>query len=282
MTRASGGPSRRSVLLSLALAAPIVAAGCGGSAGKHSTSTATPPADSGRDTTIMIIRHGEKPSSGDPGFDEAGKQDKKSLTRQGWERSRALPRLFAHTVNTAGAVGTAGTTVARARVGATDRARSEGPDAAGRTTAAGTSGLPGPSEPSEPSSTSNGPSADSAALPRPATLYAAADQGPHAGAHRMRQTVTPLGEALHVRVNTEFAEGSEKELAAAALSAASPVLICWEHSKIPAIVDALGAAQVAGVPEEWPDRFDLVWVFTRRSGRWTFRSVPQHLLPGDA
>ncbi|MFE9116311.1 hypothetical protein [Streptomyces sp. NPDC007172] len=290
MTRAHDGPGRRTVLLSLALAAPVVAAGCGGSAGEHSASTAAPPADSGRDTTIMIIRHGEKPSSGDPGFDEAGKQDKKSLTRQGWERSRALPRLFAHTVNTAGVEGaagvagtagtagvdaasTAGAAGTAASAEAADRASAERTVTAGAGAAAGASG---------PSGTSNRPAAASAGLPRPATLYAAADLGPHAGAHRMRQTVTPLGEALHVRVNTEFAEGSEKELAAAALSAASPVLICWEHSRIPPIVDALGAAQVAGVPEEWPDRFDLVWVFTRRSGRWTFRSVPQHLLPGDA
>ncbi|MGW8727640.1 hypothetical protein ACWGNF_16625 [Streptomyces sp. NPDC055808] len=231
MTRASG-PSRRTVLLGLALAAPVVAAGCGGKGDQQSASASAPPADPGHDTTVMIIRHGEKPRSGDPGFDEAGKQDKKSLTRQGWERSHALPRLFAAAANTTRAPASSGS--------------------------------------------------DRTALPRPATLYAAADRGPHAGAHRMRQTVTPLGEALHVGVNTEFAEGREKELAAAALSAASPVLICWEHSKIPAIVEALGAAQVTGVPQDWPDRFDLVWVFTRRGGTWTFRSVPQHLLSGDA
>ncbi|WP_189763912.1 hypothetical protein [Streptomyces xanthochromogenes] len=238
--------------MGLALATPVVAAGCGGSTNKQSASasTAGPPPDSGRDATIMIIRHGEKPSSGDPGFDETGKQDKKSLTRQGWERSHALPRLFARTANTAGSAGSAA-------AGSASSA-----DSAGSARSASTAG--------------------SAGLPRPSALYAAADQGPHAGAHRMRQTVTPLGAALHVRVNTEFAEGEEKELAAAALAAASPVLICWEHSKIPSIVEALGAAQVAGVPEEWPDRFDLVWVFTRRAGTWTFQSVPQHLLPSDA
>ena len=232
MTQGSG-PNRRAVLLGLALAAPVVAAGCGAghdkkSASRSSASTDPAPSDPGRDTTIMIIRHGEKPGSGDPGFDETGKQDKKSLTKRGWERSHALPRLFA---------------------------------ANGGSAPAGSGSAP---------------------LPRPATIYAAADQGPDAGAHRMRQTVTPLAEALHLRVDTEFAEGKEKELAAAALAATTPVLICWEHSKIPPIVEALGASRAGGVPEEWPDRFDLVWVFTRRAGSWTFRSVPQHLLAGDA
>ncbi|MFF4182802.1 hypothetical protein ACFYZ9_06405 [Streptomyces sp. NPDC001691] len=228
------GPNRRTLLLGLALAAPVVAAGCDGSHDKKSgantsLSAAAVPSDTGHDTTIMIIRHGEKPSSGDPGFDEAGKQDKKSLTRRGWERAHALPRLF--------------------------------------TASATNSGSPAGSQ---------------TALPRPATIYAATDQGPHAGAHRMRQTVAPLAEALHLRANTDFPEGGEKELAASALAATAPVLICWEHSRIPPIVDALGAAHVAGVPAKWPDRFDLVWVFTRRAGTWAFRSVPQHLLSGDA
>lgn len=227
MTQESG-PNRRAVLLGLALAAPVVAAGCGGGHDEPSASKSSAPPDSGRDTTILIIRHGEKPRSGDPGFDESGKQDKKSLTKRGWERSHALPRLF-------------------------------DPNGGGSPASSGT-----------------------APLPRPATIYAAADQGPHAGAHRMRQTVTPLAEALHLRVDTGFAEGKEKALAAAALAATAPVLICWEHSKIPPIVEALGASQADGVPEEWPDRFDLVWVFTRRAGAWTFRSVPQHVLAGDA
>ncbi|MFJ8310420.1 MULTISPECIES: hypothetical protein [unclassified Streptomyces] len=247
MTQRSG-PSRRAVLVGLALAAPVVAAGCGGGHDKSSASKSPAAHDPGHDTTIMIIRHGEKPASGDPGFDEAGKQDKKSLTRRGWDRAHALPRLF---LPDAGAAPT----------GAASATPSAGASANG-------GGSPG--------------SSGSALLPRPATVYAAADHGPQAGAHRMRQTVTPLGEALHLPVNTDFAEGKEKDLAAAALAATAPVLICWEHSRIPPIVEALGASQATGVPKVWPDRFDLVWLLTRRSGTWTFRSMPQHLLPGDA
>ncbi|MFI6686743.1 hypothetical protein [Streptomyces sp. NPDC050485] len=250
MTQGSG-PNRRAVLVGLALAAPVVAAGCGGSHDKSSASKSPAAHDSGHDTTIMIIRHGEKPGSGDPGFDEAGKQDKKSLTRRGWERSHALPRLFLP---------------------------DSGAPASG--SPSGASGTPSASASANGGGAPTG--SGSALLPRPATIYAAADQGPHAGAHRMRQTVTPLGEALHLQVNTDFPEGNEKGLAAAALAATAPVLICWEHSRIPPIVEALGASQATGVPKVWPDRFDLVWLLTRRSGTWTFRSMPQHLLPGDA
>lgn len=126
------------------------------------------------------------------------------------------------------------------------------------------------------------PMAAASALPRPATLFAAADYGPNAGSRRMRQTVTPLAEELKLPVNTSFSETEEAKLAAAALTSPQPVLICWEHSRIADIVKALGATGAPGVPKSWPDRFDLVWVLTRRNNVWSFRSVPQHLLDGDA
>jgi hypothetical protein len=174
---------------------------------------------------VMIIRHGEKPDSSHPGIDENGLVDSKSLTQRGWDRARALPRLFAP------------------------------PE-----------GQPLP-----------------AGLARPATIFAATDQGPLAGAHRMRQTVTPLAQSMSLTLNTSYAETKEAKLAKAALSAPGPVLICWEHSRISSIVEALGASD-SGVPQAWPDdRFDLVWVFTStKGGAWTFLEVPQHLLDGDA
>ncbi|MCI4084603.1 hypothetical protein MRQ86_30675 [Streptomyces sp. MMS21 TC-5] len=66
------------------------------------------------------------------------------------------------------------------------------------------------------------------------------------------------------------------------LAGPMPVLVCWEHTGIPRLVRALGAHQVLGLPATWPDRYDLVWQFTRRSGQWSFRELPQQLLPGDA
>jgi hypothetical protein len=86
---------------------------------------------------------------------------------------------------------------------------------------------------------------------------------------------------MGIRLNTTYAESQESALAKAAVAAPGPVLICWQHTRISDIVDALGASDT-GVPDEWPDRFDLVWVFTHAHGKWTFRQVHQHLLPGDA
>ncbi|MFD7903545.1 histidine phosphatase family protein [Kitasatospora sp. NPDC059747] len=119
-------------------------------------------------------------------------------------------------------------------------------------------------------------------LRKPARIYAASDQGPLAGAHRMRQTVTPLGAALGLKVDITYAESQETELAGAVLTGAQPVLISWEHGRIPRIVEALGATG-SGAPAVWPDRFDLVWVFSRTAGGpWTFQEVHQHLLDGDS
>ncbi|MGW5255275.1 hypothetical protein ACWERW_20010 [Streptomyces sp. NPDC004012] len=59
---------------------------------------------------------------------------------------------------------------------------------------------------------------------RPRTIYAAADRGPLAGAHRMRETVTPLAQHTGIRLDTAYAESQEAALAKAALSAPRPVL----------------------------------------------------------
>ncbi|MER7755562.1 hypothetical protein [Kitasatospora sp. NPDC097643] len=118
-------------------------------------------------------------------------------------------------------------------------------------------------------------------LRTPARIFAAADQGPLAGAHRMRQTVAPLAAELGLTVDTTHPESQETALATAVLAGAQPVLICWEHSRIPRIVEALGATG-SGAPATWPDRFDLVWVLSRTAGGpWAFQEVREHLLNGD-
>lgn len=48
----------------------------------------TPP------TTVMVIRHGEKPHGDEEGIDAAGHEDDSSLTRTGWERARKLTSTF--------------------------------------------------------------------------------------------------------------------------------------------------------------------------------------------
>ncbi|MFI1453121.1 hypothetical protein [Streptomyces roseus] len=128
------------------------------------------------------------------------------------------------------------------------------------------------------------PPAGGSALPRPAVVFAAAGPAGAGGRPpaRCRQTVEPLTTALHIPLRSEFGIGAEEALGRAVLAARMPVLVCWEHTGIPRLIHALGAHQVLGVPASWPDRYDLVWEFTRRQGRWTFRELAQHLLPGDA
>ncbi|MGR4878739.1 hypothetical protein ACIPUC_04775 [Streptomyces sp. LARHCF249] len=124
------------------------------------------------------------------------------------------------------------------------------------------------------------PPARGSSLPRPAAVFAAGGKG--TAPARCKQTVAALATALRTPARAEFAVGAEPALVRAALLAPMPVLVCWEHSGIPRLVRALGAHEVLGVPATWPDRYDLVWTFTRSQGRWSFRELPQHLLPGDA
>lgn len=124
------------------------------------------------------------------------------------------------------------------------------------------------------------PPAKRSSLPRPAAVFAAGGKAPAPA--RCRQTVTALATALRTPVRAEFAVGAEAALAHALLAGPMPVLVCWEHTGIPRLVRALGADRVLGLPAAWPDRYDLVWQFTRRGGQWSFRELPQQLLSGDA
>ena len=62
------------------------------------------------------------------------------------------------------------------------------------------------------------------------------------------------------------------------------VLICWEHSHIPALASALPLASGTVIPKSWPDhRYDVIWTFTLTAdATYAFGQVPQLLLAGDA
>ncbi|MEU7146040.1 histidine phosphatase family protein [Nocardia sp. NPDC046473] len=117
-------------------------------------------------------------------------------------------------------------------------------------------------------------------LSRPATIFASNPGGD--GSKRPQQTVTPLAQALSVSVDTRFTKGQEAELVAALPGTRGPVLISWQHESIGAIVEHLGAVDPAP-PKSWPgERFDMVYVFTRRGDGWGFTQVPEILLAGDS
>ncbi len=119
------------------------------------------------------------------------------------------------------------------------------------------------------------------ALARPDILFAC-KAGPEAPSLRPQHTLLLLAELLKVEFNCGYFEGEEVALVRAVLAAqAGTALISWKHNNMSVIADMiLGNSSTA--PRHWPfDRFDLVWVFDKRGGAWTFTQLPQLLLAGD-
>jgi hypothetical protein len=106
----------------------------------------------------------------------------------------------------------------------------------------------------------------------------------HNARHRTHQTVSGISERLGIAIAAEFAKGQEEKLASA-LTKLGPgaVLVCWDHTHIPALASALPLDTGTVIPQRWPDdRYDVIWAFTLATReRYTFAQVPQLLLPGD-
>jgi hypothetical protein len=103
--------------------------------------------------------------------------------------------------------------------------------------------------------------------------------------HRTHQTIRGLSDRLGVEITADFAKGQEPHLATAVLnSGPDAVLICWEHSHIPALASALPLVSGTVIPKSWPDdRYDVIWTFTLTAdATYAFGQVPQLLLSGDA
>jgi hypothetical protein len=61
-------------------------------------------------------------------------------------------------------------------------------------------------------------------------------------------------------------------------------LICWEHTAIHDVANAIAPGSETEIPQHWPGhRFDVVWCFTwdENSGAYVFEQFPQRLLAGD-
>jgi hypothetical protein len=127
-----------------------------------------------------------------------------------------------------------------------------------------------------------------AGLKTPAALLSPSYGSPDKTAeHRTYQTIQGLSDRLGLAIVSDFAEGSEPQLAASVVSGNSGVvLICWEHDHIPAIATSLPTVPGTVIPQPWPgDRFDVIWTFTLVPGsapaQYTFGQIPQQLLSGD-
>jgi len=116
-----------------------------------------------------------------------------------------------------------------------------------------------------------------AALP---SLFATA---PSRNSNRPVETVLPLGQALHVKINALHMDDDAAGLARDVLSgkyAGKVVLICWHHGQIPAVVAALG---VTDAPAKWDgDVFDQIWKIEWVGGKARMTTLPEELLKGDS
>jgi len=117
-------------------------------------------------------------------------------------------------------------------------------------------------------------------LPRPAALFATA---PSKHSNRPIETITPLSQALNLRINSSYEDRETTSVAKEVLSgryAGKVVLICWHHGEIPDMAKAFG---VEDAPKKWDDTvFDRIWMIEWIDGKPQFSTLPEKLLPGDA
>ena len=117
-------------------------------------------------------------------------------------------------------------------------------------------------------------------LPKPDVLFAS-EASKHS--NRPIETITPLAQALHLRINHDYEDRETARIAGEVMSgkyAGKVVLICWHHGEIPHLAEAFG---VEGAPKTWNDTvFDQIWKIQWVDGRARMTTLPQMLLKGDS
>ena len=117
-------------------------------------------------------------------------------------------------------------------------------------------------------------------LPVPTAIYAASPRGKDG--LRALQTIGPLANRLKLPINTTYGKGDEPKLAAELIAGHGARLVCWEHHAIPTLVDNFGTVSPSPAQSWDNQRYDLIWIFTKRpDGSWAFRVIPERLLVGD-
>jgi len=104
---------------------------------------------------------------------------------------------------------------------------------------------------------------------------ATGDKTSHA---RMFETVTPLAVKYNLVINSKFDEKDFAGVAAELKSKTGTVLVVWEHSAIPGIIQALGVKDEV----KWQgDDFDSIWIVTIKNGNATFSTDKEGLNPSN-
>ncbi len=206
-------------------------------------------------STIMIIRHAEKPGSYDgqsyngvdPLATACGKGGAADLVTLGWERAGGLVTLFAPPWGPKPSLVTPQALFA-----------------------------------ANPTNSKNGASA------------AGADNSKEPS-QRPYETLTAVAAALGssgkpLAIDASFSQKHYDKMITAALASSGAVLIAWQHEDIPAIGQTIltqtkTPSGTVKIPSTWSgSRYDLVWVFNRPRGSGavvSFSIFAQMLLAGD-
>ena len=194
-------------------------------------------------TQVYIIRHGEK--LGDSSDDKSGGPN---LSIRGAARAAALPSLFVPATPELDCALTADTML-----------KSFG----GHYNAIKNQGQP-------------------PRLAKPDFLFAsqASDDS-----NRPVETITPLSVALQLQINAKHPSEDYAKVVAdirtSAKYAGKTVLVCWHHSTIPALANALLNCK-GKMNLTWSSEvFDQIWQITYPNGMPTFQVLAQMLLYGD-
>lgn len=115
----------------------------------------------------------------------------------------------------------------------------------------------------------------------PDYVFAATPDTSHKSLHGQRpsQTIQPLCAFRGPAADETYAVGQEVALANAIDARNDIVLVCWEHH---AISDIVKEKIDPTFTPTWPNRFDLVWIFTHNGSSYDFTTANQHLLSDDA
>ncbi|HTX38110.1 MAG TPA: hypothetical protein VME43_23935 [Bryobacteraceae bacterium] len=208
-------------------------------------------------STIMIIRHAEKPDSYNGqtynGVNAlatgCGKKGSEDLVTLGWERTGGLVTLFAPPWG------------------------------------------PKPSLATPQTLFASNPTAKDATGAADAETSADKSKEP---SQRPYETLTAVAAALGsaskpMAIDTSFSKKHYDQMVTAALACEGAVLVAWQHENIPAIGQEIlkqtGTPASVKIPTSWSGkRYDLVWVFNRPSGSGaivSFVPLAQMLLAGD-
>ena len=127
------------------------------------------------------------------------------------------------------------------------------------------------------------PRSGDAVIAAPTHLFASRVGESETDSRRPIETLEPLSQRLGIPIGDAFMKDQLADLVAAIRACDGPVLVAWEHKRIPPLA-ALLTNGLAGLPSVWPDdRFDVLWIIEPDHAglAYGFRQVPQLLLAGD-